>query len=335
MTKGGQAPQSLSQLDLWLATSDRLASHISPLCSVEILRPDDWRDHIRDSAALLLVETNEAWEAAETELDDLLIACERADVPALLWITASPLAPFWRKRCAQFKRVFTVDFKHLPALEASGATAPVFMWPATDLKPGPQMPGQGTRADTVLWLGGWSEKWPAPWRERLAAVLRGAGKRGLRIHQIASLEGLPPDLDPFVDSQSSSQDSLQLLRSAKIVIGADARYGEPHLAPQVVFDAAAAEAIVLTPHKFRALRHFAVGWSMDDPWVTLVPTVDDANSTVEAIDLLSRDSVLCEEVVAHLTRVVANNHTYAHRLATFASAAGYRVIPDAQSPAPA
>lgn len=331
-----EAPQSMSELHIWLATSARLASSISPFCSVDLLHPDDWRNFTRGSAAFLLVETEEAWEAAGAELDDLLATCKRASVPALLWITASPLTLYWLDRCAQFERVFSMDFKHLPALEAKGAIDPAAMWPATHLRANSQKKQDWeTRPDPVLWLGGWSEKWLTPWRERLASVLRGAGKRGLRIHQITSLEGLPADLAPMVDSQSSSQDPIELLRSAKIVIGADSRYGETHLAPQVIFDAAAAGTVVITPHDFLAMRDFVVGWSMDDPWISLVPTVDDTNSTVEAIDLLLRDSALYGEVLDHFIRVVANNHTYAHRLATLASAAGYRFIPDAQSPAPA
>jgi hypothetical protein len=320
-------PHSLHELRLWLVGSEEMRAAVESVCVAEVLRPAEWRDR---SPALLLVEAAEGVdEIWGDELERLLDHCRAASIPCLLWVTASPLGSYWLARCRLFDRVFTVDRGQVPELEAAGARDPWVLWPATAIppdEPGPVEPTE--RPHDVVWLGGWSPEWPEEWRERLASVLSGVAEHSLCIVAVEDLEGLPADLRQFVAPPPRNGNGKTALLRAKAVVGADPRNGSPLVAPQVVFDAAVCGAAVVTPHDFASLHDFAVGGTREAPWRNLVPVVHDGEAAVAEIGQLLDDDPLRGEVVSHMRRIAANNHTYAHRVATLASAAGYRLVPD-------
>ncbi|HMJ73577.1 MAG TPA: glycosyltransferase [Solirubrobacterales bacterium] len=325
-----ERPRCLRELSVWLAGSDELAASLRTVCEVNVLHPADWHERLQDAhASFLLVEGNNAAEARwETELDRLLEACEGAGIPRLLWFTSSPTGPRLLARCGRFDQVLAAERWQVPELEAAKAAEPTTLWPATAL---PIDGAAGDRSDPVVWLGGWSRDWPADWQERLASVLRGASQRGLRIVPVADLDGLPGDLQECVDT-GEPRDPRAAMRRAKVVIGADPVVGSSTFVPAVVFDAAACGAAVLTPHDFVTIHEMAVGKVAEGTWRNMVPIVHDGEITVEELDRLLDDEQYRIEVVGHMGRIVANNHTYAHRVATLASAARYSVVYDAVEP---
>lgn len=323
-------PRSLRELPLWFAGGDELAAMLGTVCDVTVLGPGDWRERTQGSEpAFLLVEGSEETEARwGEELDHLLGQCEQGHMPpTLLWLTVSPIGPAWLERCGRFDRAFAAERGQVPTLEAAGAPEPSPLWPATALpiEPGP-CEDTNDRADDVVWLGGWSGDWPEAWRERLASVLRGAAKRGLRIVPVAEMEGLPADLQACVADAEPSMDRLSALRDAKVVIAADAAVGWPTFVPPVAFDAAACGAAVLTPHDFAGIHEFGVGFVVDGSWRNMIPIVHDGDITVMEIDRLLDDERYRGEVVSHLRGIVAHNHTYAQRLATLASVANHQLL---------
>ncbi|HEX6688973.1 MAG TPA: glycosyltransferase, partial [Solirubrobacterales bacterium] len=162
----------------------------------------------------------------------------------------------------------------------------------------------------------------------------GAADRGLRIVASGELEGLPPDLGDRIAPSPPAESRAAALCRAKVVIGADAEIGSATFAAPVVFDAAAAGAAVITPHEFATIHDFGVG-GMGPRTQNLIPIVKDGDGVRAEIDRLLADDLRHGEIVSHLQRIVAHNHTYRHRLATLASAVGYRLTPDALDPAPA
>jgi Glycosyl transferases group 1 len=328
-------PHTLRELRVSLVGGDELASALAPVGRVEPLHPGD-QPGGDGSPAFLLVENGAGVEEGWTdELDRLLDTCERNTIPSLLWVTSTPLDPYWLDRCARFDRVFTVDRGQIEELEAAGARTPVALWPATALRIDERTTGSPARRDAVVWIGGWRREWPAAWRDRLESVLCGAARRGLKIIDYGEIEALPSSLRPHVVATESGEGPEAALRHAKVVVGADPRYGSALLAPRVVFDAAAAGAAVITPHDFASLHDFAIGGTREIAWRNLIPVVHDSEIATQEIDQLLDDEQLRREIACHTRRIVANNHTYAHRLATLASAAGYRLVPNADDPAPA
>jgi hypothetical protein len=318
-------PGSLHELSLWLVGSEEMAASLRTACGVEVLDPDTWATRFQagESPAFLLVEGDDEAEGRwGDQLDLVLDASGRAEIPCILWFTFSPIGPWWLSRCARFDHVLAAERWQVPELEAAGVREPSTLWPATAL---PLDSGATERTYPAVWLGGWNRDWPADWRERLASVLSGAAERGLRIVPVADLDGLPADLQRCV---VAAEDGASALRNAKVAIGADAVVGSPTFVPAVVFDATACGAAVLTPHDFVTIHEMAVGKVADGTWRNMIPIVHDGRIAVEELDRLLADEQYRIEVVAHTQRIVAHNHTYAHRVATLASAAGHRLVHD-------
>lgn len=322
-------PRSLRELSLWLIGGDEMAASLRTVCDVEVLRPDSWEGRLNgDDRAFLLVEGNAAVATAWDEtLDPFLETCDNAGIPRLLWFTSSAIGQWWPARCGHFDQVFAAERWQVPELEAAGVREPSTLWPGTPcpLHPEPRLDAE-ERADSVIWLGGWNRAWPVDWRARLAAVLRGAEKRGLRIVPVAELDGLPSDLQGCVAAAEADSDPREALRHTKVAIGADPVVGSPTFVPPVVFDAAVCGAAVLTPHDFVSVHEMAIGDIADGSWRNMVPIVHDGDITVEELHRLLDDDQYRIEVVRHMRQIVANNHTFAHRVATLASAAGHRVL---------
>lgn len=335
MIARGGLPRALRELRIWMAAGESLVGGLAEVCEVEVIRPDTWEADARGAPAFLLVETADPWADRQKQLDALLSHCAQTGIPSLLWITASPLAPHWLDRCRRFDRVFTVDRSQLPELEAAGAKSPAKLWPGVRTPPEiPEAHGKASQRESVVWLGGWRADWPAPWRERLAAVLRGSAEYGLSIVEVADLDSLPSDLKTYIRVAQPFETTNDLIRRARVVVGADPIFGAPSLAPPVVLEAAASAIAVITPHTFLSRHDFMVGGIGDAPWRNLVPVVRDDRMAADELDNL-QDDELYDEVVDHLHRIVVNNHTWAHRLATLSSTVGVRLAPDAQSPTPA
>lgn len=339
-TLSGSAPAPRSPRDLrpWLVGDGALARGLSAACQATVLHPADWARQAAsgDPPAFLVVEGSAACAATwGNGLDRLLERCASSSIPTLLWLSTSPIGGYWRDRCARFDRVFSTDRAHRLELEALGVRMPSTLWPATAMPVETPDPARASeRPHPVVWLGGWRAEWPAAWRQRLAAVLGGAAERGLRIVESGDLGDLPEELRPLI-AEGGAEDPEEVLSRAAVVIATDPEVGSATACPAVAFDAAACGAAVVTPHDFSSDMHFAIAELKDGRPRHLIQSVHDAGGTQAEIDRLLADGRLRGEVTAHTARILANNHTYSHRLATLASAVGYRLVPDAGLPAPA
>lgn len=340
MVSSGPAPAPRSPRDLrpWLAGDGILVRGLGAACQATALHPADWAQQAAsvDPPAFLLVEGSAACATTwREELDRLLERCDESSIPTLLWLSTSPIGGYWRDRCARFGRVFSTDRTHRLELEALGVGMPSTLWPATALPievPDPERLSE--RPYPVVWPGGWRAEWPAAWRQRLAAVLRGAAECGLRIVESGDLGDLPQELRPLI-VKGDGESPEEVFRRTAVVIATDPEIGSATACPAVAFDAAACGAAVLTAHDFSSDMHFAIAELKDGGPRHLIQSVHDADGTRAEIDRLLADGRLRGEVTAHTARILANNHTYSHRLATLASALGYRLVPDAGLPAPA
>jgi hypothetical protein len=317
----------LAELRVCFVGSTRLAEALAASCVLTVLEPDGWQGDLRDRTPdFVLVEGCERTEPGwDGQIGALLGSCGRAAIPRLLWITSDPPDPALLARCKDFERVFTVDRGQVSALTEAGAVAPSPLWEATSLESGPVEVDREERPDPVVWLGGWRREWPEQWRQHLVAVLRGAAAAGLTIVPVSAIDGLPNDLRPHL-AGGGGEDRLRVLRRARVVIGADPEVGSAHTAPSVVFDAIACGAAVITPHAFTYYAAFSA--RVDGELRHFIPYVYDAESTAEAAERFLTDGALREEAVSRCRQIVAHNHTYAHRLATLASAAGLSLLPD-------
>lgn len=338
-TLSGSAPAPRSPRDLrpWLVGDGALARGLGGACQATVLHPGDWSRQAAsvDPPAFLVVEGSAACAAAwGEELDRLLERCEGASIPTMLWLSTSPIGDYWRDRCARFDRVFSTDRSHRLELEALGIQMPSTLWPATALPIEAADAGRAPRPYPVVWLGSWRAEWAPAWRERLAAVLGGAVECGLRIVASGDLGDLPEEFRSSI-ATDGGESREEVLHQAAVVVATDPEIGSRTACPVTALDAAACGAAVITPHDFSSDMHFAIAELKDGRPRHLIQPVHDADGARAEIERLLSDGRLRGEVTAHTARILANNHTYSHRLATLASAVGYRLVPDAGLPAPA
>jgi Glycosyl transferases group 1 len=314
-------PLSLRDLRVWAVGGDGPAGVLASACRMEVLSPGAWRGRT-DAPHFLLVEAHgEAPVGWGDELSELLGACGTAGVPRLLWITAGPHEPSCLECVESFDRVFTVDGEGLPALAEAGAREPSLLRAATALPVDPRLVrGTADRPHPVVWLGGWNQAWGEGWRERVTAILRAAADRGLRIVGVERPDLLPADLRQCVSAGSPGA-RREELEGARVAIGIDPVSSSRHVTPAAVFDAIAAGAAAISPHSY----------GLSDLFGRDLPPVHDRDSAAAALDLLLTDDRAREARVTPCRALVARNHTAAHRLATLASAAGHRLVPDASA----
>jgi glycosyltransferase involved in cell wall biosynthesis len=174
------------------------------------------------------------------------------------------------------------------------------------------------------------ERWPA-WfsgkrRQQLEAIMDAAAEYGLVIlrPESAADSALPERFSSFVVRLPSDRDAVEALRDARLVIGADPRNHGRLMVPQLVFDAMAAGSVVIAPNYVGVRRLFA-------EFVVIPKTRDDAAA---AIDRFLRNEDDWIEMSSNARIAILNAHTYAHRVATIASAAGFRLLPELEGVTP-
>jgi hypothetical protein len=326
---------SLREFRIWLAGSAALADRLAEVSTVERILEMPLQPAGRVDC--LLVEA--AWLATQPvdEVEALLSACEASGIPSILWIKESPIAPSVLDFAPSFSRTFTVDDEQLVALGAAGAREPSVLREATALWFGDESAlATSNGEEGVVWLGGWRSDWPASWQDRMMSILLAAAPYRLRIHGPDDPSVLPPELRPYVASGPSRSDA-EVLAAAKLTIATDPAIGSPSVVPAVAFDAIACGSAVVSPHDVGLMR--AGFWALVPGRGIerdLVPPIVDGATAAGEIERLLSDRERREDAVRRSRHLVANNHTYAHRAATIASAVGRRFLPDAATrPAPA
>ena|GEM_PF-2763710 len=326
----GGGPCALADLRIALIGREALAADLSSACRVESLTPVGWSDSLGAPRPDLLLVEGEARLGPEwsEELANLLDAFGRAGVPRFLWVTSAAPDPAWVRQVERFERGFAAGVGQLMKLFEAGFREPSLLWLATALPVDDRPPLEtASRPDHIAWLGGWRSDWPEAWRVRLIEVLRAAAECGLCISGVADPEPLPAELRPHICTEPASR--AEVLERARLVIAADPEAAAPDLVPPVLFDALACGAAVVSPSGAGSAWDFCADGTAGRPPRELIPAVRDYDAAAAEIDRLLADDPLREEIVHRCRRVVAYNHTYAHRAATLASAAGLRLLPDA------
>ena len=325
-TAAPSSPSNLGELRLAAVLGSCLRDNLAPICELTTFRPDNW-PYVLEAAAphVLLVEAtwvgnSRSWQHRVDEglgrdnqdLGRLVGWCRERGIATVFWFTreAADVLPF-RRAASHFDLVFSADPDALPALQhAVGARALVSELPlaaafdAAPLEPGPRR--------GVLYVPTSDRPLPPAQRERLQEILGAARAHGLRI--LADGHGakesrahVDPLLEFFADHVVGCPDRLGRLRamaSSKAVVLA----GRGRRLPPSMFEAAACGAAVIVTGDLVADARLPKG----------VFTVTSARDMKK---LLGDDDTLAE-AVAIARDAMISAHTYRHRLAVLAEAAG-------------
>jgi Glycosyl transferases group 1 len=247
---------------------------------------------------------------------------EHGGVATAFWeTTPAPRITAPASLLERFRHLFVADPEAVaPLAEKLGGRRPMQLPLAAQVIP-ESVRGFTARDHPVAFFAARPDRVDGKRQRELEIVLDAAAR-----HQLAILERegkreepLPDRLARFSTLAASNRAAIESLQNSRIAIGVDPRNEAALMVPQLVFDALAAGTVVLVPNYMRGVitlfRYTAVS----------TKTGDEAE---EEIDRLLGDRAQWSEVSTVSRSAILNAHTYPHRIATIASAAGFRLVPE-------
>jgi hypothetical protein len=309
-------------------------AHLRPIrgvCRAVDVREENWSSGPEPGPPhLLLIESSGLMggdgpndQKVERALE-LVDWSESHDVPTAFWETSiSPRIKTPLPLMHRIRHLFVADPQAARLLtDQLDGRVPIVLPFAAQVIPDKSPAFDARRHDvTFAILGGRIDTFGAQMRRQLEAILDVASDYGLVILQRQrdiDADAIPGRFSRFVMPVRSAGHAVERFRDSRVVIGIDpSNYGEL-MVPQIALDALAAGSAVVVP-EFRALKRM-VRYS-----VVIAKKREEAEAAMER--LLGDDSEW-SEASAQGRKAILHAHTYAHRLATVASAVGFRLVPN-------
>ena len=326
-------PQTLSDFRLAVLAAEPHFDCLHRACRAVDVSNEDWNAGPEvDPPHLMLIEagglrryTTGTGPIAEEKVErafELLAWCESEGVPTAFWETSlQPRIDTPTSLLASVGHVFVADPEAIPPLsEQLGGRRPAQLPLAAQIV-SEKVPGFDDRGLQIAFLNRWENCFEGAEREQLEMILEVAGKHGLVIFQREEDRAdyrLPGSLSPFAHTVASERHAIEQFRNSRLVIAFDPRNHGRLMIPQIAFDALASGAVVIAPDNLGMRR--VVGHI-----VLRLETRDQARQVIERMlgdgDEWAKQSKRSRMATLHA-------HTYPNRVATVASAAGYRLLPE-------
>jgi Glycosyl transferases group 1 len=333
------APKAVADLRVATLAASAHFECISRACTAVDVRKQDWDSgSMPDLPHLLLIESSglRAQPGGGGPLDeeqveraaDLIAWAEQHDVSTALWETAL-------KRRIRTPTLLMRMVEHLfiadpeagePLTEKLNGRRPMQLPLAAQTVPD-EVPGFGERSNQVAFIGRWPEGFKGRLRNELEAILDVAADHGLvvfRSERAGSDDDLPERYSSFVRPTRSAAEAVEAFANSRMVVGFDPANNGRLAVPQLTFEALAAGSAVIAPNHAGIRRMFR--------YSALV--TKDREEASEGIERMLGSEEAWNEESDLARRAILHANTYSHRLATIASAARFRVIPEA-TPNPA
>jgi Glycosyl transferases group 1 len=317
-------PATLSDLRVAVLAADPHLAALQRACQVLDVRREDWR---KEPPHLALIESSGlrrgrggTGRVAEEKFERalaLLSWCEQRGIATALWETSllrrikTPTALLQRAQ-----HLFVADPEAANELEGR---RPLQLPLAAQVVP-ESRPTYSQRPHQIAFVERWPRSFSGRRRQQLEAIMDVASENGLVIFrpERSTDTALPERFSSFVIRVPSDRAAIESLGNARMVLGADPSNHGRLMVPQLVFDALAAGSVVIAPNDVGVRRLFG------DYFAVIVRTPDDAAA---AIERFLRDEEEWTEKSSAARIAILNAHTYPHRIATIASAAGFRLLP--------
>lgn len=308
-----------------------LQKDLRDVCDLVALDPGRWREQLAEAPpAIMLVESavresggarddGSSWGAPEALLD-VLAWCTRSGIPTAFWATLdnASLTPFYdaARRC---DHVFVADPEAAAPLAAAiGARQLPGVLPLA----APRRPPEAERRNGPVYVGRWSDSWDDTARRTLTMLLDAAMEHGLQIFLCGDEDVELPSRYRNCSVRIADDRDARLAALAGSSVAICFHPAMPtarHLIARSVFEALASGAApMISPGNARIRHVFADA-------VVQVRTPDEV---AENLALLLGDAANREARLYSVRDLIERGQTYEHRLATIASAAGLRIVPD-------
>ena len=328
----------LGELRVAIVADDELVANLAPDCDLVALRPDDWRRRLSEQPPdLLLVESawrgpggswqyRVAWHGhpdalEQSDLRALVAWSRERDIPTVFWHTAAPhLFGRFRQAAALFDHIAAVDEEAAGAYEAAEErTAASVSVARHAVQPRRHNPAGSPEAEAgPAYVGTWDPTLPLRRRDLVEDLLDAGLPHGLRIYDQSrgaepGVFAFPDRFRPAVARRLAAHEVPAAYRRHPLVLDA-ADGGEGGL-PRRMLEALACGTPAVAAGSASVPRLF------DD----LVRQAGDRASLAAAMADALGDAELRRRARLEGPAAVYLADTYAHRLASMASAVGYRV----------
>ena len=328
-----RGPQTLSEFRLAAFAARPHFDCLQRTCRVWDISKEDWSAGPEVGPPhLLLIESGglRSRAAGTGPIDDekveraseLISWCESEGVPTAFWETSlqrrivspTPLI-------ATADHVFVADPEaRAPLAEELGGRRPAQLPLAAQVVP-EAVPGFDDREIQIAFLNCWADGFKGAEREQLEMILELAAQHGLVVFdrdENSEDHRLPGSLAPLARTVPTDRHAIERFRNSRLVIGHDPRRHGRLMIPQVTFDALASGAVVIAPDNLGMRR--VVGH--------IVLRLETRDQAVEEIERMLGDKGEWAEQSKRSRMATLHAHTYPNRVATVASAAGYRLLPE-------
>ena len=330
-----EAPRTLAELRVAVVAGSAHLDSIRRVCSAVDVIEQDWSSSGQMGPPhVLLIESSGlrrrpsgGRQLADDKVEraaELIAWAEREGASTALWETALSrriMTPTMLTRMVG--NVFVADPEAVEVLtERLGGRRPLQLPLAAQIVP-EKAPGFPDRAHKIIFLGRWPAGFSGRLKEELEAILDAAAEHGLVVLQSerdSGKTGLPERFSPFVKPVASAAEAVEAFADSRVVIGFDPGNNGRLFVQQVTLEALAAGSAVVVPNHAGTRRMFRYS-------ALVVKDREEADEQIQRV-LGSEDD--WNEVSDLARRAIRHAHTYSHRLATVASAARFRLVPEAK-----
>jgi hypothetical protein len=323
-------PQTVSELRVAVLAADPHLARVRLACRALDLGEHDSETRSGPDPHLALIESSGlrqrsdgsgplSEEKAERAVE-LVGWCEGRGIPSILWET-SPRREIATPRSLlrSADHLFVADPDAVARLGERLGRAPMQLPLAVQSFP-EDSPALGERDHAVGFLARWPSKFSGRLRGELDEILAAAEGHGLIIfqpEQEGDETGLSEHLRALVTPVRSAEEAIASFRNCRVVVAFDPCNRSRMMVPQLAFEALGSGSATLIPNHpgtRRLLRHAAA----------VATTRGQADAALETLLRDEKEWITASRLGR---RVIQHAHTYSHRLATVASAAGFRVVP--------
>jgi Glycosyl transferases group 1 len=343
LANAAQGPIDTRELRVAAIVDEISRACFEPDCDLVTFGPDGWRQSLEEAPPhLLLVEStwqgNEgSWQyqvasydhpeyAGLPKLRALVGWCRERGIPTVFWNKEDPVHfDRFKEAAALFDHVFTTDANRVAAygeLDREGTgVVEALRFAAQPRIHNPIATGE-RRSGSPVFAGAYYRDRHEDRRRSLEMLLDAARPFDLVIYDRTAGStdqafGFPDRFRPYIRGRLPYVEMLEAYKAHKVFLNANSVTDSPTMFSRRVFELLACDTAVVSTESLGVAETFG----------ELVSIVETPEQATEALRRLLEDDEYRRDLVVRGRRLVLGEHTYAHRLAAIAQAAGYPAAP--------
>jgi Glycosyl transferases group 1 len=344
LAAAARAPMDIRDLRLAGVVDEISRSCFEPDCQLLTFGSDDWEEQLEaHQPQLLLVESawqgnNGSWQYQVATYDhpdhiglpklrELVRWCRERGIPTAFWNKEDPVHfERFREAAALFDHIFTTDSDRIAdyeALEREGEGGVHALQFAAQPRLHNPIAASGPRSDSPCFAGAYYRDRHVDRRRSLEMLLDAAAPFGLVIYDrtMGSADdafGFPERFRSCIKGGLPYPEMIEAYKAHKVFLNANSVVDSPTMFSRRIFELLACDTAVVSTASLGVAETFG----------ELVPIVETPDEVREALKRLLEDDDARRDLTIRGRRLVLSRHTYRHRLAAIASAAGFPVSPD-------